>query len=148
MTRCQFSNLAYTVGDPKPKLLPCFSVAALPLALLNKLVSEAQYGVGTESRLDEGREALVKLLEKQRKDAKVHAKVLRGERIKQLWIWIVALGFSYIDLVGTVFVAMEYWALGGNDGRHAARVTFGMLALSLLLQTSFSLATRQGAAGL
>ena len=56
-------------------------------------------------------------------------------RAKQLWIWTAALGFSYVDLVGTVFVGMEYWAIGGDAGRQAARVTFGMLAGSLGLQS-------------
>ena len=65
-------------------------------------------------------------------------------RAKQLWIWTVALGFSYADLVGTVFVGMEYWAIRTEAGRHAARVTFGMVAGSLAFQAWFSFASGQG----
>ena len=62
-------------------------------------------------------------------------------RAKQLWIWTAALGFSYVDLVGTVFVGMEYWAVGGAEGKHAARVTFGMIAGSLAVQAFMTSAT-------
>ena len=37
-------------------------------------------------------------------------------------------------MVGTVFVGMEYWEVGGEEGKHAARVTFGMVAGSLAVQ--------------
>ena len=107
---------------------------ALPHTLLNRLLSEARYGVGTETRLDESREALVEMMKDHRRDVKARAQALRAKRVKQLWIWSAALGFSYVDLVGTVFVGMEYWAVGGEDGRHAARVTFGMIAGSLAVQ--------------
>ena len=55
-------------------------------------------------------------------------------RAKQLWIWAAALGFSYADLVTTVYVGMEYLRVGGKYGRGAAHAMFGMLGGSLLVQ--------------
>ena len=100
--------------------------------------SEAQHGAGTEIRLDEDTEVLVEMMKRHRKDTEGRKQALLAKRTKQLWIWTVALGFSYVDLIGTIFVGMEYWAVGGAAGRHAARVTFGMVAGSLGIQTLFT----------
>ena len=62
-------------------------------------------------------------------------------RAKQVWIWMAALGFSYADLITTVFVGMEYLRVGGKAGRDAARAMFGMLGGSLLVQAFTTYAT-------
>ena len=85
-------------------------------------------------RLDEDTEVLVEMMEQHRKDTEARKQALLAKRTKQLWIWTAALGFSYADLVGTVFVGMEYWAVGGAEGKYAARVMFGMIAGSLAVQ--------------
>ena len=54
-------------------------------------------------------------------------------RAKQMWVWSTALIFSYVDLISTVTVGLQYLAIG-EDGHNAARVTFGMLAGSLGVQ--------------
>jgi hypothetical protein len=56
-------------------------------------------------------------------------------RAKQLWIWTAALAFSYIDLVTTVVVGLQYLSLETAQGTHAADVTFAMLGFSLGIQT-------------
>ena len=114
-------------------------VEALPR--VSELMAEARLRVGTEIRSDKSTEALVESLKKHRTDVKARARALRVKRVKQLWIWAFALGFSYVDLVGTVFVGMEYWAVGGAEGKHAARVTFGMIAGSLTIQAFLTNAT-------
>ena len=53
---------------------------------------------------------------------------------KQLWIWTAALAFSYVDLVTTVVVGLQYLDMGTAQGTHAAHVTFAILGLSLGLQ--------------
>ena len=55
-------------------------------------------------------------------------------RAKQVCIWTAALAFSYVDLVSTVSVGLQYLAIG-EKGRDAAYITFGMLAASTGLQT-------------
>ena len=62
-------------------------------------------------------------------------------RAKQLWIWVAALALSYVDIVTTVVVGLQYLGLGTAQGTHAAHVTFGMLAGSLGLQTLVTHAT-------
>ena len=57
-------------------------------------------------------------------------------RTKQLWIWAAALVFSYVDLVTTVVVGLQYLSLETTQGTHAAHVTFIMLGISLGLQTA------------
>ena len=54
---------------------------------------------------------------------------------KLLGIWAAALAFSYVDLGTTVGVGREYLSMGTAQGTHAAHVTFGMLGVSLGLQT-------------
>ena len=56
-------------------------------------------------------------------------------RAKQLWIWMVALAFSYVDLVTTVVVGLQYLNMGSVGGTRAAHVTFAMLGVSLGVQT-------------
>ena len=55
-------------------------------------------------------------------------------RAKQLWIWTAALAFSYLDLVTTVVVGMQYLDMGTAQGTNAAHVTFTMLGISLGVQ--------------
>ena len=55
-------------------------------------------------------------------------------RAKQLWIWTAALAFSYVDLVTTVVVGMQYLDMGTAQGTNAAHVTFTMLGISLGVQ--------------
>ena len=55
-------------------------------------------------------------------------------RAKQLWIWAAALAFSYVDLVTTVVVGMQYLDMGTAQGTRAAHVTFAMLGVSVGLQ--------------
>ena len=52
-------------------------------------------------------------------------------RAKQLWIWTAALAFSYVDLVTTVVVGLQYLDMGTAQGTSAAHVTFIMLGISL-----------------
>ena len=106
-------------------------VEALPCALLKKLLgAQPQLGlIDTKSTQD-----LVEMYKRHQKWVKSRKQARRAARAKQLWIWTVALGFSYVDLLGTILVGMEYWAVGGAAGKHAARVTFGMLAGSLGIQ--------------
>ena len=59
-------------------------------------------------------------------------------RAKQLWIWTAALAFSYVDLVTTVVVGMQYLDMGTAQGTNAAHVTFTMLGISLGVQTLFT----------
>ena len=56
-------------------------------------------------------------------------------RAKQLGIWTAALAFSYLDLVTTVVVGREYLGMGTREGTRAAHVTFGMVGVSLGIQT-------------
>ena len=56
-------------------------------------------------------------------------------RAKQLWIWTAALAFSYVDLVTTVVVGLQYLGMGTAQGTRAADVTFAMLGFSLGIQT-------------
>ena len=56
-------------------------------------------------------------------------------RAKQVWIWAAALVFSYVDLVTTVVVGLQYLSLETARGTHAAHVTFIMLGTSLGIQT-------------
>jgi len=56
-------------------------------------------------------------------------------RAKQLWIWMAALAFSYVDLVTTVVVGLQYLDMGSVGGTRAAHVTFAMLGVSLGIQT-------------
>ena len=56
-------------------------------------------------------------------------------RAKQLWTWTAALAFSYLDLVTTVVVGMQYLDMGTAQGTSSAHVTFAMLGLSLGMQT-------------
>jgi hypothetical protein len=74
------------------------------------------------------REGLVRI-EIERRASKAFA------RAKQLWIWVAALVFSYVDFVTTVVVGLQYVGLGTAQGTRAAHVTFGMLAGSLGIQT-------------
>ena len=59
-------------------------------------------------------------------------------RAKQLWIWTAALAFSYLDLVTTVVVGMQYLDMGTAQGTNAAHVTFTMLGISLGVQALFT----------
>ena len=59
-------------------------------------------------------------------------------RAKQLWIWAAALAFSYVDLVTTVVVGMQYLDMGTAQGTNAAHVTFTMLGISLGVQALFT----------
>ena len=68
-------------------------------------------------------------METQRRASKAFA------RAKQLWIWSAALTFSYVDLVTTVLVGLQYLEVETAHGTHAAHVTFTMLGLSLGIQT-------------
>ena len=52
-------------------------------------------------------------------------------RAKQLWIWTAALAFSYVDLVTTVVVGLQYLDMGTAQGTSAAHVTFAMLGVSV-----------------
>ena len=56
-------------------------------------------------------------------------------RAKQLWIWTAALAFSYVDLVTTVVVGLQYLSLETARGTHSAHVTFIPLGTSLGIQT-------------
>ena len=56
-------------------------------------------------------------------------------RAKQLWTWTAALAFTYVDLVTTVVVGMQYLDMGTPQGTSAAHVTFTMLGISLGTQT-------------
>jgi hypothetical protein len=62
-------------------------------------------------------------------------------RAKQLWIWTAALAFSYLDLVTTVVVGMQYANMGTAQGTNAAHVTFTMLGISLGVQALFTHST-------
>ena len=55
-------------------------------------------------------------------------------RAKQLWIWTAALAFSYVDLVTTVVVGLQYLDMGTTQGTSGAHMTFAMLGLSLGVQ--------------
>jgi len=59
-------------------------------------------------------------------------------RAKQIWIWTAALAFSYVDLVTTVVVGMQYLDMGTKQGTSAAHVTFAMLGVSLGVQAIFA----------
>ena len=59
-------------------------------------------------------------------------------RAKQLWIWTAALAFSYVDLVTTVVVGLQYLDMGTAQGTNAAHVTFAMLGLSSGVQAMFT----------
>jgi hypothetical protein len=75
-----------------------------------------------------GREELIRMETKRRaKEA--------FARAKQLWIWTAALAFSYVDLVTTVVVGLQYLNMGTAKGTRAADVTFAMLGFSLGVQT-------------
>ena len=56
-------------------------------------------------------------------------------RAKQLWIWIAAPVFGYIDLVTTVVVGLQYLRMETPRGTSAAHITFAMLSVSLGVQT-------------
>ena len=77
------------------------------------------------------REELVRM-ETERRSNKAFA------RAKQLWIWTAALAFSYVDLVTTVVVGLQYLSLKTARGTHAAHVTFTMLGISLGVQALFT----------
>ena len=62
-------------------------------------------------------------------------------RAKQLWIWTAALTFSYVDLVTTVVVGLQYLNMGTVQGTSAAHVTFAMLGLSVGAQALFAHST-------
>eukprot|EP00618_Florenciella_parvula_P016977 CAMPEP_0119473200 /NCGR_PEP_ID=MMETSP1344-20130328/4942_1 /TAXON_ID=236787 /ORGANISM="Florenciella parvula, Strain CCMP2471" /LENGTH=2127 /DNA_ID=CAMNT_0007506261 /DNA_START=134 /DNA_END=6517 /DNA_ORIENTATION=- len=87
---------------------------------------------------DTSREELVRM-EVERRASKVFA------RAKQLWIWMVALAFSYVDLVTTVLVGLQYLDMGTAQGTSGAHVTFAMLGLSLGVQALFAHLSGQGA---
>jgi len=55
-------------------------------------------------------------------------------RAKQLWVWTAALAFSYVDLVTTVVVGLQYLDMRTAQGTSAAHVTFAMLGVSLGVQ--------------
>ena len=55
-------------------------------------------------------------------------------RAKQLWVWTAALAFSYLDLVTTVVVGLQYLDMGTTQGTSSAHVTFIMLGISLGVQ--------------
>ena len=71
-------------------------------------------------RLDGDTEVLVEIMKEYRTHIKARKQAFRVKRIKQLWIWMVALGVSYVDLVGTIVVGMEYWAAGAQASLGAA----------------------------
>jgi len=73
---------------------------------------------------DTSREELVRM-EAKRRANKAFA------RAKQLWIWTTALVFSYVDLVTTVVVGLQYLDMGTAQGTSAAHVTFAMLGVSV-----------------
>ena len=56
------------------------------------------------------------------------------EHAKQLWIWAAALVFSYVDLVTTAVVGLQYLDMGTAQGTSAAHVTFAMLGVSVGVQ--------------
>ena len=55
-------------------------------------------------------------------------------RAEQLWIWTTALAFSYVDLVTTVVVGLQYLDMGTAQGTRAAHMTFAMLGVSVVVQ--------------
>ena len=59
-------------------------------------------------------------------------------RAKQLWVWTAALAFSYVDLVTTVVVGVQYLDMGTAPGTNAAHVTLAMLGLSVGVQALFT----------
>ena len=67
-------------------------------------------------------------MEAERRDNKAFA------RAKQLWIWAAALAFSYVDLVTTVVVGLQYLDMGTAQGTSNAHVTFAMLGVSVGVQ--------------
>lgn len=79
-----------------------------------------------------GRNELVKMETTRRANLAV-------KRAKQVWTWTVALILSYVDLVTTVIVGVQYARLGTVRGAQVARITFGMLGASLGLQTMMSI---------
>mmetsp|Transcript_99194 Transcript_99194/g.283738 ORF Transcript_99194/g.283738 Transcript_99194/m.283738 type:complete len:525 (+) Transcript_99194:697-2271(+) len=129
----------------------------LPIAVLQDLAekhsgkgvgqeesSTRQLSIGASTRQPSSRQfattsrkELVQMEEKRRANrAFTHA--------KQLGIWAAALVFSYVDLGTTVVVGREYLSMGTAQGRHAAHMTFGMLGVSLGIQTMATHWTGQG----
>ena len=53
---------------------------------------------------------------------------------KQFGIWAAALVISYVDLVTTVVVGLQYFGMGTAQGMHAAHVMFAIQGASLGLQ--------------